>query len=116
MPMNAKRVMVVGSPRAWPHTWAFCDFAKRVKSGMFSESVAQKPTIAVSCGTKTRQNSPGVLNFEPCEKSSRTEPSFHVAHQSRASPATIRNGAAHDSSHLIESIPCHTKCRFTAQN
>ena len=36
---------------------------KRVKSGMLSDSVAQKPIIAVSDGTKTGKNSPNVLEL-----------------------------------------------------
>jgi hypothetical protein len=37
-----------GRPTAWPKVWSFCDRAKRVKSGMFSARVAQKPTSPVS--------------------------------------------------------------------
>jgi len=40
--------MGMGRPMAWPMTWSFCERAKRVKSGMFSASVAQKPTSPVS--------------------------------------------------------------------
>jgi hypothetical protein len=35
-----------------PMIWLRCDRAKRLKSGMFSDSVAQKPTIAVSPAKK----------------------------------------------------------------
>jgi hypothetical protein len=38
---------VSGRPRIWPTIWLFCELAKRLKSGMLSDSVAQKPTIAV---------------------------------------------------------------------
>src|SRR6185503_5620098 len=83
---------------------------------MFSESVAQKPTIAVSCGTKTFQKSLGVLNLLSWPKRTDASPTFAIAQPMRARPATIRNGAAQLSSHLIELMPCQTKCRFTSQN
>src|SRR5215207_7416120 len=46
-PRPANRNIVSGRPRIWPTTWLFCELAKRLKSGMLSESVAQNPTIAV---------------------------------------------------------------------
>src|ERR1043166_4821097 len=104
MPMKQKSVIVVGSPSACPHTCAFWSFAYRVKSGMFRLKVAQKPTIAVNCGTNTFQNSALSLNVEPWLKSFDVSPTFASAHHISASPATIRNGAAQLSSHLIELI------------
>src|ERR1051325_4406588 len=85
-------------------------------AAMFVVSVAQNPTIAVSCGPNARQNSALVLNALPCPNSTDTSPTFTIAHTISANPATIKNGAAQLSSHLIELIPCHTKCRFTSQN
>ena len=55
-PMKQNRVMVGGRPINCPRIWSRCDRQYRVKSGMFSESVAQKPTIAVSSGKNTVQN------------------------------------------------------------
>ena len=49
--------MDVGRPIACPLICAFWVFAYRVKSGIFKESVAQKPTIPVSAGKKKFQNS-----------------------------------------------------------
>ena len=46
-PRPANSTIVSGSPTIWPTIWLFCDLAKRLKSGMLSDSVAQKPTIAV---------------------------------------------------------------------
>ena len=51
-PRPANSTMVTGSPTIWPTICARCDFAKRLKSGMLSDSVAQKPTIAVSPARK----------------------------------------------------------------
>src|ERR1051326_3898575 len=86
---------------------------------MFRESVAQNPTMAVSCGMKTRQKSAAVANFEPEAKSERGLPvaarTLIMAQTRSASPETIRNGAAQDSSHLIELIPCQTKWRLMSQ-
>src|SRR5689334_14471532 len=86
---------------------------------MLSESVAQKPTMAVSWGTKTFQNSPVVLNWDFCENTEDTEPviwcTFQRAQNMRARPPAMRNGAAQDSSHLIESMPCQTKWTLMSQ-
>src|SRR5436190_17380983 len=100
--MKQNKVIVVGSPSACPHTCAFWLLAYRVKSGIFSDSVAQNPTIAVNCGTKVFQNSALVLNLLPCPNSADTSPTFTIAHTISPNPATIRNGAAQLSSHLIE--------------
>ena len=43
-----------------------CERPKRVKSGMLSDSVAQKPIIAVSDGTKTLKNAPKSWNLPGC--------------------------------------------------
>ena len=40
-PMPAKTVIVVGSATTCPKACSFCECPKRVKSGMFSDSVAQ---------------------------------------------------------------------------
>src|SRR5437764_13590138 len=54
--MKANKVIEVGRPMDCPLSCAFCDLAYLVKSGMFSESVAQSPTIPVSAGKKNFQN------------------------------------------------------------
>ncbi len=43
-------------------------------------------------------------------------PTRVTAQKSSARPTTIRKGAASVSSHLIDSVPAHTKYMFTAQN
>ena len=57
-PIAANTNMVVGSATAWPRTCSRWLRPKRVKSGMFSDSVAQKPTMAVSEGKNNGRNSP----------------------------------------------------------
>src|SRR5205085_2250951 len=59
----AKRVMVVGRAIVCPMACSRWLRPKRVKSGMFKESVAQNPTIAVREGTKTGRKSERVWNF-----------------------------------------------------
>jgi hypothetical protein len=59
--MNASIAIGNGNPSAWPMAWSRWLFAKRVKSGMFSASVAQKPTIAVSEGQNTDRNWPSFV-------------------------------------------------------
>ncbi len=51
-PRPANSSIVSGRPMICPSTWLRCVLAKRLKSGMFSDSVAQKPTIAVSPAMK----------------------------------------------------------------
>ena len=54
---SAKSVIVVGRPSAWPQICARWPAPKRVKSGMFSDSVDQKPIMPISDGKKTFQKS-----------------------------------------------------------
>src|SRR5262245_27289684 len=56
-PIAANIVIVVGSATTCPTACSRWLRPKRVKSGMFKESVAQNPIIAVSDGMKTGQNS-----------------------------------------------------------
>ena len=67
-PMAAKTVMVVGSAITCPTACSFWLRPKRVKSGMLSERVAQKPIMAVSEGTKIGQNSCQPANFPWCAR------------------------------------------------
>ena len=62
-PIAANTNIVVGSATAWPMTCSRWLRPKRVKSGMLSDSVAQKPIIAVSDGKNTGRNSPSVLKL-----------------------------------------------------
>src|SRR4029077_13043867 len=56
---NGKSVIVVGSPRICPQACARWLLPKRVKSGMFSESVDQKAIMPISAGGKrTNQKLP----------------------------------------------------------
>ena len=59
-PIAANTNIVVGSATTWPMTCSRWLRPKRVKSGMLSESVAQKPIIAVSDGKNTGRNSRSV--------------------------------------------------------
>ena len=102
-----------GRPIDWPITWSRCERAKRVKSGIFSASVAQKPTIAVSPGQNVAQNRPSFLppatNCEGAESIEPMPPAFDVAHQTSAMHITILIGADQLSSQRIESVPCTMK-------
>src|SRR6266540_1385313 len=52
---SEKNVIVVGSPSTWPTTCWRWPRPKRVKSGMFSESVDQKAIMPIRDGKKTGQ-------------------------------------------------------------
>ncbi len=62
-PIAANTNIVVGSATTWPMTCSRWLRPKRVKSGMLSDSVAQKPIIAVSDGKNTGRNSPKRLKL-----------------------------------------------------
>jgi hypothetical protein len=56
MASRQKKVIVVGRPSTWPHVWPRWLAEKRVKSGMFSDSVDQNAIIAIREGQNTAQN------------------------------------------------------------
>ncbi len=86
-----------GRPTDWPTIWSRCDLAKRVKSGMFRASVAQKPTIAVSEGQKVAQNWPAFLppstNCDGALSRSPKPPALSCTQPSSTKQIKIFNGA-----------------------
>jgi hypothetical protein len=82
---------------------------------MFKATVAQKPTIAVSDGTKNRQSSrpdrnlPGELRTGPIPPASRT------THHSITTPIMSKKGADTFSTSRIKSKPFQTTYTFSAQ-
>src|SRR3954468_10245924 len=101
---------------ACPHTCAFCDFAYRVKSGMFSATVAQNPTIPVSDGMKNRINSALVLNLLGVFSTGPKPPALLTVHHSNATPTVSRKGAPTPSSTRMVSMPFHTTHMLISQN
>src|SRR3712207_4698734 len=83
---------------------------------MFSESVAQKPTIAVSPGMKAPMKLPMSVNFEGWESMGPKPSAFTYAQMSSARPTTMRNGAEYSSRNLMDSVPLTMKYSVTAQN
>src|SRR5688572_24631084 len=83
---------------------------------MFRASVAQKPTMAVSEGTKKARNSPVDWNLLGCARIGPIPPARSMAQASNARPAAIRNGAAQASRNLIDSLPRTTMYMFQSQN
>src|SRR5688572_11925394 len=114
-PMNAKSVMDGGNPIAWPFICACWLLAYRVKSGIFSESVAQKPTIPVSAGKKKSANCDAVVNFEGCCKIGPNPLEALIAQNNKANAATGRKMALKTSSFLMLSTPRYTINIFKAQ-
>ena len=93
-PIAAKTVIVVGSATVCPMACSFCERPKRVKSGMLSESVAQKPIIAVSDGMKTGLKSAHVRSLPGCVTRYPRPPARQTAHASSSAVITSTNGAA----------------------
>src|SRR5688572_11431721 len=83
---------------------------------MLRARVAQKPTMAVREGTKKAMNSAVVANLLGRASMGPSPPARMVAQARRARPATMRNGAAHASRSLMESLPFTTMYMFQSQN
>src|SRR6266850_2465619 len=83
---------------------------------MFSATVAQKPTIAVSEGTKTCKNSAVVLNLLGVLRTGPRPPAFLVIHHKRRSPTPSMKGAPIPSKNLIVSMPRQITSMLRNQN
>src|SRR3954449_3700501 len=66
--ISAMNDIVVGRPRSWPRTCWRCPLLKRVKSGMFSESVDQNAIMAIRAGANTFQKSPPQPSFDGADR------------------------------------------------
>ena len=104
-PIAANTNIVVGSATTWPMTCSRWLRPKRVKSGMLSDSVAQKPIIAVSDGKNTGRNSRSVWNLPGCESSGPKPLASVTAHASSSPVITSTNGAAQFSTARSRSMP-----------
>src|ERR1700743_2526661 len=104
-PIKENNVMDVGKPMACPTTCAFWLLAYRVKSGILSDKVAQKPTIPVNDGKKKVQKSDEVLNFEGCASIGPKPCPAEMAQASKASAAAGRKKALNTNSFLMLSTP-----------
>src|SRR6187549_1771743 len=99
-PINANKVIEDGKPITCPFICAFCDLAYRVKSGMFNESVAQKPTMPVNAGKKKFQND-GPDNLDGCSSIGPNPFAALIAQNNKASAATGRKIALNTKSFLM---------------
>jgi hypothetical protein len=79
-----------------------------VKSGIFSATVAQNPTIPVSDGMKNRMNSAVVWNLLSPFSTTPRPPALLVTHHSSSNPTASRNGAPRFSSMRMLSTPFQT--------
>ena len=102
--MNANNVMEGGRPIICPLICAFWLFAYRVKSGMFKESVAQKPTIPVNAGKKYAQNAEPV-NFAGWESIGPNPLPALIAQNNNANAAKGKKNALKTNNFLMLSIP-----------
>jgi hypothetical protein len=102
---SANSVMVVGRPRACPQVCAFCDLPYRVKSGMFSDSVDQKPIMPIRDGQNSFQKLPPQPSLDGWSSSGPNPPALLLIQISITSAPTITNGAAQFSKRRIVSMP-----------
>src|SRR5215213_945314 len=93
-PIAANRNIVVGNATVWPITCSRWLRPNRVKSGILSDSVAQKPIIAVNDGTKTGKNSRSVGYFPGWESSGPNPFASLTAQASNTAVIASTKGAA----------------------
>src|SRR5829696_120734 len=97
-PIKENKVIEAGSAMACPFICARWLLAYLVKSGIFKESVAQKPTIPVSAGKKKVKKSLLVLNLDGCSKIGPKPLPALMAQNNKASAANGRKNALNTSS------------------
>src|ERR1700754_400247 len=108
-PIKAKRVIEGGSPIACPLICAFWLTAYRVKSGIFSDRVAQKPTMPVRPGIKNAQN-----DLTEVQRDGRARTAFNppltwvIAQYNSASAASGTKNALNPSSFRMLPTPSQT--------
>src|SRR5215510_14585125 len=93
MPIREYKVIVVGRATAWPMACCRWLRAKRVKSGMFSETVAQKPTVAFKAGTRNFRKSAKLLNLEGADSIGPKPPALLYAQPKSRRPTANKIGA-----------------------
>src|SRR5689334_25421977 len=103
--MNEYSVMVSGKAKACPIACPRSSLAKRVKSGMLSETVDQKPTVPLRAGIKNFSKSLVELNFEGAASIGPKPPALFQAQPSSNNPTPKRIGALTPCKHLMYSIP-----------
>ena len=115
MTPNPENINIVsGKPIICPVICARCDLAKRLKSGMLSDKVAQKPTIAVKAAMKYGQNDASAGRFAGTDNTSLIV--ILGSAQNIKPKATMSNsGAAKVSRCLIDSEPRITTIMFATQ-
>ena len=102
---RAKNDIVVGRPRTWPYACCRWLPPNRVKSGMFSERVAQNAIIAISDGANSFQKSAPQPSFDGWDRIGPSPPASTITQISRATATTMTNGAAQFSKRRSVSMP-----------
>src|SRR5713226_1706651 len=114
--MNEYKVMVVGRAMACPMACARWLRANRVKSGMFKDTVAQKPTTPFSAGTRNLRKSGKLVKRDGAESMGPNPPALVYAHASRSRPTATRMGALSPCRKRMYSIPFRITNRLINQN
>ena len=115
-PTNANKVMEAGKPIACPFICAFWLFEYLVKSGMFNDNVAQKPTTAVSAGKKNLKNEALSVNFEGSLNMGPKPFAAIIAQQNKAIAAKGKKIALKTNNFLILSTPLYMMNILSSQN
>ena len=110
-----KAIMVMGRPSVWPSSCSRWLRPKRVKSGMFRLSVAQKPTMAVRLGTNTFQKSADVAKVLGRSNIGPRPPARMTTHTISQTPRTRTSGALQFSNTRTAFIPNTMMPMFTSQ-
>ncbi len=115
MPIREYNVIVVGKAKACPITCCRWLRAKRVKSGMFKDTVAQNPTVAFRAGTRNFRNSAKLLNFDGDDSMGPKPPALRYAHPNNSRPTANRIGALMPCRNRMYSMPLRMTARFINQ-
>ena len=102
---SAMNDIVVGRPRTWPSTCSRWPCPNRVKSGMFSDSVAQNAIMPISDGAKIFQKSASQPSCDGWSKIGPKPPALTSIQIISARNATVTSGAAQFSNRRSASIP-----------
>src|SRR3954454_14618794 len=112
---SAMNDIVVGSPMTWPQTCCRWPLPNRVKSDMFSDSVAQNAIMPISDGAKIFQKSASQPSFDGCDRIGPRPPALTRIAIINARNATVTSGAAQFSNRRNPSIPRQISTICSAQ-
>src|SRR5919198_702960 len=112
----AMKDIVVGSPSTWPSICWRWPPPNLVKSGMFSDSVAQNAIMPINAGAKTFQKSAPQPSCDGWDRIGPTPPAATSIQIIRARKPTVTSGAVQFSNHRTAFMPRQMITIWISQN